>query len=107
MSFAIANQTEKLQKNLCFQAINKNTYYKVTGIYGSPLESEWHPSAAYVLLKEIKKFLLLEKEYIEESGLWRFEIAELKGGKKIVFVYHKKIFKAYCNGPNAFFVIRK
>tara|TARA_Y100001970_G_C14147361_1_gene810632 strand:+ start:808 stop:1155 length:348 start_codon:yes stop_codon:yes gene_type:complete len=103
ISIANANQ----EKNYCIEAINENTSFKVTGIYGSPFESELHPSAAYVLIKEMKKFLVLEREYIKKSAQWRFEFSEMKGGKTIVFVYHQKILKSFCKGPNSFFVIRK
>jgi hypothetical protein len=38
---------------------------------------------------------------------WRFEFAEMVGGKTVVFVYHLKHLLAFCEGPNAFFVLRK
>ena len=107
MIFVNASQNEKKQKNYCKEAINLHTSFRVTGVYGSPLESEWHPSSAYVLLKEMKRFLVLEKEFVKESDFWRFEFAEMIGGKTIVFVFKNKIYKRYCNGTNAFFVVRK
>ena len=102
-----AEEIEKKNKNICEEAIYKNTIFKVSGLYGSPIESEWHPSAAYVLLKEMKKFLVLKKEFVEKFAQWRFKFAEMVGGKTIVFVFHKKILKSFCGGPNSFFVEKK
>ena len=107
ISYVNANEYEKKQKNICKEAINKNTSFRVTGIYGNSLESEWHPAAAYVLLKEMKRFLVLQRAYVKKKSHWRFEFAEMIGGNTVVFVYHEKFLKNYCRGPNAFFVVRK
>ena len=90
--------------NPCKIAINKKTDYQVLGIYGSPLESEWHPAAAYVLLKEMYRFEVLQKEFQQKFPPWRFEFVEMSGGKTIAFVYHLENRFDYCNGPNAFYV---
>ena len=107
ISYVNANESEKKQKNFCKEAINKNTNFRVTGIFGSSLETEWHPAAAYVLLKEMKRFLVLQREFVKKTSQWRFEFAEMIGGKKVVFVYHEKILKNFCRGANSFFVVMK
>ena len=91
-------------KNLCKKAISEKTEYLVSGIYGSPLESEWHPAAAYVLLKEMYRFEVLLKEFQQKSPPWRFEFVEMSGRKTMVFVYHLEQKFNYCDGPNAFYV---
>ena len=93
--------------NPCKIAINEKTDYQVLGIYGSPLESEWHPAAAYVLLKEMYRFEVLKKEFQQKSSQWRFEFFEMAGGKTMAFVYHLKNKFDYCFGPNAFYVKKK
>ena len=93
--------------NPCKIAINEKTDYQVLGIYGSPLESEWHPAAAYVLLKEMYRFEVLKKEFQQKSSQWRFEFVEMAGGKTMAFVYHLKNKFDYCFGPNAFYVKKK
>ena len=93
--------------NPCKIAINEKTDYQVLGIYGSPLESEWHPAAAYVLLKEMYRFEVLKKEFQQKSSQWRFEFVEMAGGKTMAFVYHLKNKFDYCLGPNAFYVKKK
>ena len=107
ISSIIAKSTENKHKNFCMEAINQYTSFKATGVYGNPFELEWNPSAAYVLLKEMKKFVVLEREFVREFAQWRFEFAEMTGSKTIVFVFHKKFLKDFCKGPNAFFVTRK
>ena len=107
ISFVSAKESEKKQKNFCKEAINMNTSYRVTGIYGSSLESEWHSAASYVLLKEMKKFLVLQREFVKKKSYWRFEFSEMINGKIVVFVYHQKITKNYCGGSHAFFVVKK
>ncbi len=101
------NESIKKKENLCVKAVNKKTLFKVSGIYGSSLEAEWHPIATYVLLKEMKRFKIIKREYTEKSIPWRFEFIEMVGGKTVVFVYHLRIMKSYCDGPNAFFVVRR
>ena len=91
-------------ENPCKVAINEKTNYQVLGIYGSPLESEWHPAAAYVLLKEMYRFEVLLKELQQKFPPWRFEFVEMSGGKIMVFVYHLEQKFNYCDGPNAFYV---
>ena len=93
--------------NPCKIAINEKTDYQVLGIYGSPLESEWHPAAAYVLLKEMYRFEVLKKEFQQKSSQWRFEFFEMAGGKTMAFVYNLKNRFDYCDGPNAFYVKKK
>ncbi|MBS1256934.1 MAG: hypothetical protein MAG581_02762 [Deltaproteobacteria bacterium] len=106
-SFAVGKESEDTQGNRCKLAVNQNTEYQVTGIYGSPLESEWHPAAAYVLIREMYRFEVLRREFQQKTELWRFEFAEMSVGKTIVFVYHQIQLAGYCGGPNAFFVIKK
>ena len=106
-SFAGAEEPEKKLVNLCENAVNQETDFQVTGIYGSPLEPEWHPAAAYVLRKEMQRFKVLQREFQKKTAAWRFEFAEMVGGKTVVFVYHLKHLLAFCEGPNAFFVLRK
>ena len=93
--------------NPCKIAINEKTDYQVLGIYGSPLESEWHPAAAYVLLKEMYRFEVLKNEFQQKSSQWRFDFVEMAGGKTMAFVYHLKNKFDYCFGPNAFYVKKK
>ena len=107
INYVNANEIDKKQKNICKDAINNHTSFKVKGIYGSPLESEWHRAAAYVLIMEMRRFSVLQREYIKKKSQWSFEFAEMLGGKTVVFVYHEKILRNYCKGSNAFFVIRK
>ncbi len=107
LSFAGAKEPEKKLENLCEKAVNQETDFQVTGIYGSPLESEWHPAAAYVLRKEMQRFEVLQRKFQQKTVAWRFEFAEMIGGKTIVFVYHQQLQTAFCGGPNAFFVLRK
>ena len=107
LSFAGAEEPEKKLENLCEKAVNQETDFQVTGIYGSPLESEWHPAAAYVLRKEMQRFEVLRREFQKKSAAWRYEFAEMVGGKTVVFVFHLKQLSAFCSGPNAFFGLRK
>ena len=107
MSVTFAAESENNQKNNCMNAVNQETEYRVSGIYGNPLESEWNPAAAYVLRKEMQRFKVLQREFQKKSAAWRYEFAEMVGGKTVVFVYHLKQLSAFCSGPNAFFVLRK
>ena len=104
VSAAVGKEPGNKPENLCKIAINEKTDYQVLGIYGSPLESEWHPAAAYVLLKEMYRFEVLLKEFQQKSPPWRFEFVEMSGGKTMVFVYHLEHKFDYCDGPNAFYV---
>ena len=106
-SNAVGKEFGNNPENLCKIAINKNSDYQALGIYGSPLESEWHPAAAYVLLKEMYRFEVLRKEFQKKSPPWRFEFVELSGGETVVFVYHLENKFDYCDGPNAFYVKEK
>ena len=107
LSVTFAAEPEKKLNNRCKKAVNQETKYRVSGTYGNPFESEWHPAAAYVLLREIQRFKVLKREFKKETEEWRFEFVEMVGGKTVVFVYHMKHLSAYCSGPNAFFVLRK
>ena len=107
VSFVSSEEAGKKQDNLCAKAVNQKTEYRVSGIYGSPQESEWHPAAAYVQLKEMQRFEVLQREFQQKTAAWRFEFAEMIGGKTIVFVFHQQLQTAFCGGPNAFFVFRK
>ena len=107
LSVSFAAESEKKLKNKCIKAVNQETEYRVSGIYGSPLEAEWHPAAAYVLRKEMQRFEVLKREFQKKTAAWRFEFAEMVGDKTVVFVYHLKRLSAFCSGPNAFFVLRK
>ena len=103
-STAVGVESGYKPENPCKVAINEKTNYQVLGIYGSPLESEWHPAAAYVLLKEMYRFEVLLKELQQKFPPWRFEFVEMSGGKTIAFVYHLENKFDYCFGPNAFYV---
>ena len=103
-SAAVGEELGIKTENLCKKAISEKTEYLVSGIYGSPLESEWHPAAAYVLLKEMYRFEVLLKEFQQKSPPWRFEFVEMSGGKTMVFVYHLEHKYNYCDGPNAFYL---
>ena len=109
VNFSFASGKELLNKpeNLCLIAINEKTDYQDLGVYGSPLETEWHPVAAYVLLKEMYRFDLLRKKFYKKSDPWRFEFLEMSGSKTMVFVYNLENRYDYCNGPNAFYVKKK
>ena len=106
-SNAAGKEFEKNSKNRCKIAINENSDYKVTGVYGSSFESEWHPAATYVLLKEMYRFDVLLKEYQQKKHPWLLEFVEMSGGKIMAFVYNLEKRYGYCNGPNAFSVIKK
>ena len=107
LSTAFGEESEKNPENLCKVAINENSDYQVSGIYGSSLESEWHPASAYVLLKEMYRFEVLRKVFQQKSPPWRFEFLEMSGGETMVFVYHLENRFDYCYGPNAFHVKEK
>ena len=107
VSTAVGVEYGNKPENPCKIAINEKTEYRVSGIYGSPLESEWHPSAVYVLLNEMYRFEVLKKEFQQKSSQWRFEFVEMAGGKTMAFVYHLKNKFDYCFGPNAFYVKKK
>ena len=106
-TFVQAGESAEKQVNLCEKAVNQGTGYRVSGIYGSPLESEQHPTAAYVLLSEMQRFKVLRSVFQQKTDEWRFEYVEMIGGKIIVFVYHLKIQKDFCTGPNSFFVVKQ
>ena len=63
LSVTFAAESEKKLKNKCIKAVNQETEYRVSGIYGNPLESEWHPASAYVLLREMQRFEVLQREF--------------------------------------------
>ena len=107
VSAAVGKEHGNKPENPCKIAINEKTDYQVLGIYGSPLESEWHPATAYVLLKEMYRFEVLLKEFQQKSPPWRFEFVEMSGGKTMAFVYHLEHRFDYCDGPNAFYVKEK
>ena len=107
VSTAVGVESGYKPENPCKIAINEKTDYQVLGIYGSPLESEWHPAAAYVLLKEMYRFEVMKKEFQQKSPPWRFEFVEMSGGKSMVFVYHLEHKFDYCDGPNTFYVKKK
>jgi len=104
---AVGKESGNKPENLCKTAINEKTDYLVSGIYGSPLESEWHPAAAYVLLNEMYRFDVLLKEFQQIFHPWRFEFIEMSGGKIMTFVYNLESIFDYCDGPNAFYVNKK
>ena len=107
ISNAAGEESVNNPENLCKYAINENSDYQVLGVYGSPYEREWHPAAAYVLLKEIYRFEVLRKEFEKKTPPWRIEFVEMKGGKTIAFVYNLETRFNYCGGPNAFYVKKK
>jgi hypothetical protein len=106
-TFVQASESSQEQVNLCEKAVNKETEYRVSGIYGSSLEWEQHHSTTYVLLREMKIFKVLQHEFQQKTDEWRFEFVEMIGGKTIVFVYHLQIQIDFCAGSNAFFVLKK
>ena len=106
-TFVQAAESAEKQENLCERAVNQETAYRVSGIYGSSLESEQHPAAAYVLLREMQRFMVLQREFQKKTGKWRFEFVEMIGSKTIVFVYHLQNQEYFCRGANAFFVLKK
>jgi len=106
-SSAVGEESGTKLENLCKNAINEKTEYQVTGIYGSSLEPEWHNAAAYVLLKEMYRFEVLQKEFQQKFFPWRFEFVEMSGGKTMAFVYHLENRFDYCFGTNAFYVREK
>ena len=106
-SITVGKEFENNPENLCKIAIKKKSDYQALGIYGSPLESEWHPAAAYVLLKEMSRLEVMRKDFQQISPPWRFEFVELSGGETVVFVYHLENRFDYCDGPNAFYVKEK
>ena len=106
-TFVHAAESSQEQVNFCEKAVNQETGYIVSGIYGSSLESEQHPSVAYVLLREMERFKVLQREFQQKTNEWRFEFAEMIGGKTVVFVFHRQIQTDFCAGPSAFFVLKK
>jgi len=106
-SNALGNKSGNNIENRCKIAVSENTDYKVLGIYGSGLESEWQPVAVYVLLKEIYKFKVLRREFKHLSPPWQFDFVEMSFGKTVVFVYNLETKFNYCAGPNSFFVKKK
>ena len=106
-TFVQAVESAEKRENICEKAVNQGTGYIVSGIFGSPLESEHHPTIAYVLLREMQRFKVLQREFQQKTDRWSFEFAEMIGGKTIVFVYHLQIQKDFCAGPNAFFVVKQ
>jgi hypothetical protein len=102
-SFVQVVESAEKQENLCEKAVNQESGYRVSGIYGSSLELEQHPAVAYVLLREMQRFKVLQREFQQKTEEWRFEFVEMIGGKTIVFVYHRQLQTDFCAGPNAFF----
>ena len=106
-TFVQATGSSQEQANYCEKAVNQETGYRVSGIYGSSLESEQQPSVAYALLREMKIFKVIQSEFQQKTDEWRFEFVEMIGGKMVVFVYHRQIQTDFCAGSNAFFVLKK
>ena len=106
-TFVQAAELSQEQVNYCEEAVNQETVYRVSGIYGSSLELEQHASIAYVLLREMKRFKVFQREFQQKTDEWRFEFAEMTGGKTVVFVYHRQIQTDFCAGSNVFFVLKK
>ncbi len=79
LSLAGAEEPEKKLENLCEKAVNQETDFQVKGIYGSPLESEWHPAAAYVLRKEMQRFEVLKREFQKKIAALPFGIFTMVG----------------------------
>ena len=105
-AFVQASESSEKEKNFCEKAVNQETEYMVKGIYGSSQESEHHPTVAYVLLREMKRFKVLRREFQQKTNEWRFDFLEMIGGKIVVFVYHLKIQTDFCAGANSFFVVK-
>ena len=106
-TFVQAAESSQEQVNYCEKAVNQETGYRVSGIYGSSLDLEQHPSVGYVLLREMKRFKVLQREFQQKTYEWRIEFAEMTGDKTVVFVYHRQIQKDFCAGSNIFFVLKK
>jgi len=107
VTFIEASEPTKIRINNCEKAVNKNTRYRVSGIFGSTLEKEHKRTTAFIFLKELLRFKVLKKEFKKKTDDWIFEFMEMIGGKIIVFVYHTKIHADFCSGTNSFFVIKK
>lgn len=106
-TFIEASDPNIIRINNCEEAVNKNTRYRVTGIFGSTLEREQSRTTVYIFLKEMQRFKVLQKEFKKKTDDWIFEFMEMIGGKIIVFVYHTKIQTDFCSGTNSFFVDKK
>ena len=71
-SFVQVVESAEKQENLCEKAVNQESGYRVSGIYGSSLELEQHPAVAYVLLREMQRFKVLQREFQQKTEKWRF-----------------------------------
>jgi len=66
-SFVQVVESAEKQENLCEKAVNQESGYRVSGIYGSSLELEQHPAVAYVLLREMQRFKVLQREFQQKT----------------------------------------
>ncbi len=94
-----------LKNNPCAQKLEEATDYRAIGVYGSLLNQEFHPVRVYILIKEMKRFGVVSKEFSIRSEAWHFDFVETTGKHTFVFVYHEVLQEGYCNSrPNAFVV---
>ncbi len=98
---------EEISRNKCAEAVNQFTEFRVSGVYGSPLESESSAASAYRLFQRMKRFQVLRRRFSDTNSDWLFEYAEMSGGLTVVFVFHQKNPHHPCGGPNSFFVRKK
>ena len=97
----------KAPDNHCAQALNQLSEYRAEAIYGSPLEGSWHPVAFYKLIHRMRLLLVIEEEFRDQTEEWFFEFVKLKGGRTVAFVGNRILHESACQGPNAFFVLKK
>ena len=110
MLFASSLQAEdnltKARLNPCVEAVEQLTDWRVKGVYGSPLEKEWHRTALYKLEKKMLRFDVLEEHVQEAAEDWQFERYKFTNKTEVIFVFHNILKHSQCKAmPNAFYVI--
>ena len=106
LSFLNASEI-KPPDNHCAQALNQLSEFRAEAIYGSPLEDSWHPAAFYKLIHQMRLLRVIEEEFRDQAEEWSFEFVKLKGGRTVAFVGNRILHESACQGPNAFFVLKK
>ena len=97
----------KAPDNQCAQALNQLSEFRTEAIYGSPLEDSWHPVAFYKLIHRMRLLQVIEEVFRDQAEEWSFEFVKLKGGRTVAFVGNRILHESACQGPNAFFVLKK
>ena len=106
--FSSLNANEiKAPDNECSQALNQLTEFRAEAIYGSPLEDSLHPVAFYKLIHRMRLLRVIDEEFRDQAEEWSFEFVKLKGGRTVAFVGNRMLHESACQGPNAFFVLKK